>query len=390
MLFVSSPVGNARGTTPGRPRLNDRALLAFLAIAATTALTPARVEAHFTLTAPVCWLSQDGVGGPQKNGPCAAVPNAGLGDSAGTPTGMVTGVLSGKTVSVSVTATIPHPGWYRIALVEGPSSTQSLTSLPDPRAQAGTNCTPAIMTNPVWSPTQPIIADGLPAGSTPMTLQSGSKTFQVTVPANAACTTARPCTLQVIMVMTDHPADDCYYHHCADITTSSSAAPDAAAIDSAPTKDAAGADVRDGAPVGGTGGVGGSGGAGAGGVGGAAGSGGAGGTTGGTGGGAGGAGAGGATGGIGGGAGSGGAGGTTGGTGGGTGGSAGAGAGGSSGAGGGGAGQGGVGGTTGGSAGTGAPAKNSGGGCALGRRGGGGEGLLLLALVTLVLRRRRR
>jgi hypothetical protein len=379
MLTVSRTAGRGQRRMRRRPSLQARPLIAILAGAAITILTSARAEAHFKLTAPACWMSQDGVGGPQKNGPCAAVPNTGLGDIAGTPTGMVTGVLPGQTLSVSVTATIGHPGWYRIALVEGPSSTQTLTSLPDPRAQAGTNCTPAIMANPVWSPTQPILADGLPPGSTPTTQQSGSKTFQVTIPQNAKCTTASACTLQVIMVMTDHPADDCYYHHCADITTSSSPVPDAGGIDSAAAKDSGGADtaIRDG----GTGGMGGSGGAGAGGTGGGAGSGGSGGTTGGTGGGAGSGGSGGTTGGTGGGAG------------GGTGGSAGAGAGGSPGTGGGAAGQGGVagGGSTGGSGGTGAPPKNGGsGGCAIGHRGGGGHALLLVALTTLILRRRRR
>jgi MYXO-CTERM domain-containing protein len=197
---------------------------AFIAlVVAGGVLTATRADAHFKLNAPACWLSQDNVGGPQKNGPCAAVANTGLGDVMGTPTNMVTAFTPGQTVSVSVTATIAHPGWWRIALVEGASSTQTLTTLPDPKAQAGTNCTPAIVMNPVWSPTQPVLADGLPAGSTANTQQSGTKTFQVTIPQNATCTTAKPCALQVIMVMTDHPANDCYYHHCADITTSGAA-----------------------------------------------------------------------------------------------------------------------------------------------------------------------
>jgi MYXO-CTERM domain-containing protein len=128
-------------------------------------------------------------------------------------------VMPGQTLSVSVTSTIAHPGWWRIALHEGASSTQTLTTLPDPVPMAGTNCTPAIMMNPVWSPTQPVLADGLPAGSGVNTVQSGSKTFQVTIPQNANCTTAKPCSLQVIMVMTDHPPNNCYYHHCADISS---------------------------------------------------------------------------------------------------------------------------------------------------------------------------
>jgi Lytic polysaccharide mono-oxygenase, cellulose-degrading len=179
---------------------------------------PSPAEAHYILDAPACWMSQDAVGGPQKNGPCAAVPNTNLGDVAGTPTNAVTVFQSGQTISVSITVTIAHPGWFRIALAEGASSTQTLTTIPDPVPQAGTNCTPAIMKSPVWSPTQPIIADGLPAGSTASTQQTGNQTFSVTIPASASCSSARPCSLQVIMVMTDHPAGDCYYHHCADIS----------------------------------------------------------------------------------------------------------------------------------------------------------------------------
>jgi hypothetical protein len=206
---------NARG------RRYWRLLFPVLAGGAVGVSLPSPADAHFQLDAPPSWMSQDSVGGPQKNGPCGAVPNTTLGDTAGTPTNIVSVVQSGQPISVSVTATIAHPGWYRIALAEGPSSTQTLTTIPNPQAQTGTNCTPAILANPVWSPTQPILADGLPAGSTAGTIQSGDKTFSVTIPASATCTSAQPCSLQVIMVMTDHPADDCYYHHCADLATGS-------------------------------------------------------------------------------------------------------------------------------------------------------------------------
>jgi len=193
-------------------------------IATVAVLAPATARAHFTLDQlddfkPVSWMSQDSNGGPQKTGPCAAMANSSLGDPMGTPTHIVTGLMAGETVKITVTATVPHPGWYRIALMEGASASQSLTTIPDPMAMSGTNCTPAIMTNPVWSKTQPVIADGLPAGSMAKTMQTGTKVLTATIPQNASCTTAAPCTIQVIMVMTDHPANDCYYHHCADITT---------------------------------------------------------------------------------------------------------------------------------------------------------------------------
>jgi hypothetical protein len=139
------------------------------------------------------------------------------------------------------------------------------------------------MSNPVWSPTQPILADGLPAGSTASTQQSGTQTFQVTIPKSATCTSARPCTLQVIMVMTDHPANDCYYHHCADISTGATAdaGGDSATTDAFVTKDASNGarDVNTAGGNGGSGGAGGSGGVGSGGLTGAGGSGGEGGVT---------------------------------------------------------------------------------------------------------------
>ncbi len=234
---------------------------------------PSTAHAHFKIDSPASWMSQDSVGGPQKNGPCAAQPNTALGDSAGTPTKTVTVLQSGQTVPVSITVTVTHPGWFRIALVEGASSTHTLSSLPDPQAQAGTNCTPAIMKDPVWSPTQPVIADGLPAGSTATTQQSGNQTFQVTIPKSATCTSAQPCTLQVIMVMTDHPANDCYYHHCADISTGSSPdggndSADASVAKDASTglSDASGAGGGSGGGGGSSIGAGGSGGSGAGGT----------------------------------------------------------------------------------------------------------------------------
>jgi len=140
----------------------ETTLVLSLALGAIGLLTPSTAYAHFKINTPASWMSQDSVGGPQKNGPCAAVPNTSLGDSAGTPTKTVTVLQSGQTVSVSITVTVAHPGWFRIALAEGASSTQTHSTIADPQAQTGTNCTPAIMSNPVWSSTQPIIADGLP------------------------------------------------------------------------------------------------------------------------------------------------------------------------------------------------------------------------------------
>jgi MYXO-CTERM domain-containing protein len=235
-------------------------------------LCPTRAAAHFKIQDPTTppkaatvqsWQTQDSVGGPQKNGPCGAIPNTALGDSAGTPVAnSLTVVQPGTTVNVPVTATVAHPGWYRISLAEGASSGQTLTALPDPKAQSGTNCTPAIMSNPVWSTTQPVLADGLPAGSTASTNQSGSKTFQVTIPSTASCSTAQPCSLQVVMIMTDHPANDCYYHHCADVAVSSGGGSSGSGSGGATATGGAGGKGQGGSTGGGSGGSTGSGGSG--------------------------------------------------------------------------------------------------------------------------------
>jgi hypothetical protein len=182
-----------------------------LAIGAIGVLMPSPASAHFYLQSPTNWVVLDttasGGGNPQKGAPCG---NEAATAPAGTPTGVVTAFQAGQTISIQLIETIPHPGWYRIALVQGKSSTQTATSLPNP---PGTTCVPTVVSNPTWSPTQPIIADGIPSGSPPL---------QVTIPQNVTgCTMANPCTLQVVMVMTDHIFPNCYYHHCADVTIGS-------------------------------------------------------------------------------------------------------------------------------------------------------------------------
>ncbi|HEY7370551.1 MAG TPA: SCE4755 family polysaccharide monooxygenase-like protein, partial [Polyangia bacterium] len=193
-----------------------------LALSAAGLLVPAAAHAHFKLNAPTSWWTQTSDGTPQKTPPCG---NEGAMMTAAS--GVVNSVVAGQQVAVTVQATIAHPGWWRISLKQGASSTQTATSLPDPPVLSGTNCTPAFIDNPVWSPTQPVLVDklGIPAGSTQTNLiQMGTQTFMVTIPSNANCTTASPCTLQVMMFMTDHPKGMCNYHHCADIAVTGSTA----------------------------------------------------------------------------------------------------------------------------------------------------------------------
>jgi hypothetical protein len=194
--------------------------MAALALCSAGVLIPAAAQAHFMLTSPTSWWSQASDGTPQKTAPCG---NEGAPMTAASK--VVTNFQPGQQVPVTVQATIAHPGWYRVSLKQGASSTQTTSTLADPptlgASGSAQQCTPAFMDNPVWSTTQPVLADkqGLPAGSTSTTTQqSGTKTFMVTIPSNATCTVASPCTLQVLMFMTDHNAGSCNYHHCADIS----------------------------------------------------------------------------------------------------------------------------------------------------------------------------
>jgi hypothetical protein len=197
----------------------SRSTVAALAFCTAGALIPATAQAHFMLNSPTSWHTQTTDGSPQKTAPCGNEAATGTAAS-----GVVTNFQPGQTVNVSVTSTIAHPGWWRISLRQGASSTQTAAAFPDPAplgaAGSAQQCTPAFIDNPVWSTTQPVLLDrlGIPAGSNSTTTnQSGTKMFTVTIPSNANCTSA-PCTLQVLMFMTDHPAGMCNYHHCADIT----------------------------------------------------------------------------------------------------------------------------------------------------------------------------
>ena len=75
--------------------------ISWLSVGAMGLLTPSTAWAHVKIDATASWMSQDSIGGPQKNGPCAAVPNTSLVDSAGTPTNTVTVLQSGQPVSVN-------------------------------------------------------------------------------------------------------------------------------------------------------------------------------------------------------------------------------------------------------------------------------------------------
>jgi hypothetical protein len=211
-----------------------------LAVASLTLLiAPRLAEAHFKLVVPTNWWTQANDGSPQKAAPCGDV-NESTASAGTTATKVVNVYQPGQTVTVTVTATISHFGWWRISLREGAVSTQTATTIPDPTPNA--SCVVPFMDNPVWSPTQPVIADklGIPAGSTATNInQTGTQNYQVTIPQNAHCSMASPCTLQVLMIMTtDHAPPNCFYHHCADMMLAGGATGTGGSTGDAGAKDA--------------------------------------------------------------------------------------------------------------------------------------------------------
>jgi hypothetical protein len=109
------------------PRMGMRALAACGVVISLSA----QAHAHFKLDAPACYMSQDATGFPQKGAPCGPPDSP-----AGTLTMAVTSYQPGQMVTIKVTPTIPHSGWWRVALHTGKSSTQTTTTLPEAGVQS--------------------------------------------------------------------------------------------------------------------------------------------------------------------------------------------------------------------------------------------------------------
>jgi len=181
------------------------ALPAAAVLAAAALITPA--YAHFILHAPAASLAQNGLGDPQKLGPCG-----GTTANPGTPTNVVTEAKGGDTVHIKIQETIYHPGHYRIAL-----AVKSRSELPaDP--ETVTRDTPrgpySVSAKIDPAPKPPVLADGLFVHTARPEAGSFFET-DVKLP-NINC---EKCSLQVIQWMAEHgvnPDGMFTYHHCAD------------------------------------------------------------------------------------------------------------------------------------------------------------------------------
>lgn len=167
---------------------------------------PATASAHFHLDKPDAAYVQSSLGDPQKNGPCGPVTDG------GTPTGMVTNVTPGGTMTLTITETVAHPGHYRVAIAQDESGLPA-----EPIVTPGATQCGSIPIDP--NPSLPVLADGVFVHTSAF---SGPQTTEIPIPAGMTCTN---CVVQVLEFMSSHGAP-CYYHHCAIVNVTTDAAPD--------------------------------------------------------------------------------------------------------------------------------------------------------------------
>lgn len=171
-------------------------------------LLPAIASAHFNLMEPPPSAVQSTTGDPQISAPCG--PNG-----PGTPTGAVTTVMAGSTMTLTIKETITHYGHYRVAIA------QDATGLPDdPPVTVGTSECGSAPIEP--NPTLPLLADGVFLHSSAF---SGPQTVQIPIPAGMTCDN---CVVQILEFMTNHDAP-CFYYHCATVNVIAGPVPDAGA-----------------------------------------------------------------------------------------------------------------------------------------------------------------
>ena len=158
---------------------------------------------------PVSWLIEDDRGDPQKAGPCG-----GTNTDWGTPSYVITDVVGGQTLHLTIQETIYHPGHYRVAL-----AVNSPTELPpDPDtttrdSERGPWSVSAVIQN---SPQIPVLADGLFVHSTRPDGPMEPWETDIQLP-NINC---QKCTLQVVQFMAEHAYNnpgEFSYHHCANL-----------------------------------------------------------------------------------------------------------------------------------------------------------------------------
>jgi hypothetical protein len=176
-------------------------LLPALALGGFALLSSPNAQAHIKLMEPASWVVEDGMGNPQKTGPCG-------GDTV-TATGAVTTYEPGQKITVTWQETVGHAGHFRISLAK------DRADLIDPVVTTSTgdgmtgNSISAEIMNPV---AYPVLVDNLFPRTDVTAPQAEPFTTEVTLP-DEPC---EGCTLQVVQFMAQHPPGF-FYHHCADV-----------------------------------------------------------------------------------------------------------------------------------------------------------------------------
>jgi hypothetical protein len=230
----------------------NQALAGALAVGAIGVFATKLADAHFRLDAPKSWVVLDQGGDPQKMPPCGNEPPQ-------TMSNVVTPFRPGEKITIQLVETVPHPGFYRVALAVNDQS--ELPKDPKVTPAAGDPCSTAEYSD---NPAFPVLVDHALVHTTAF---SGPQTISVTLPTNVTCT---KCFLQVIEFMSKHPNNPpggCFYHHCANISiqgapadggVSTDAGKDAASSGAGGTKDAGAGGDAGSSGEGGSGGAGGS------------------------------------------------------------------------------------------------------------------------------------
>lgn len=159
---------------------------------------PSIAHAHFILVSPAANQQQDALGDPQKVPPCGDNGSA-------VPTGEVTVLQAGSTVTIAIDETVYHPGHYRVAIAQTPGE---LPAEP-PVTEGTTDCGSVPIMDPA---VMPVLADGLFLHD--QAFGGVMQTIDVQLPADFTC---ENCTLQVMQWMAEHGAP-CFYYHCAQVT----------------------------------------------------------------------------------------------------------------------------------------------------------------------------
>lgn len=181
-------------------------------LAAAFILSAGSAHAHVKMLKPPPWINEGdgllgiGAGDPQKGAPCGP---GGFDNVTPIPvSNIVTTFKAGETISVEWSETIPHPGYYRIALAENradlkdptvPFTNPDLCNVDHSKIPQGAH--------------DNVLADGIFVTSDASSRPGYPELkFSVKLP-DKPCD---KCTLQLIQFMENH-APGCIYYHCADI-----------------------------------------------------------------------------------------------------------------------------------------------------------------------------